>query len=109
MCESVAALVLATKTHEPSAPADAALLIDVNLSILGQPKQRFHEYESQIRRECDWVPEATFVARRAEILERFLARARIYTTQPLFTKYESWARANLEDSVRRLRASSPAD
>ncbi len=107
--EAVATLVLATKAHEPSTHPDAPLLIDVDLSILGQRKERFQEYESQIRREYDWVPEATFAARRAEILERLLARARIYTTEPFFTKYERWARANLEDSVQRLKASSPAN
>jgi predicted metal-dependent HD superfamily phosphohydrolase len=104
LSESVATLVLATKAHEASRHADAPLLIDVDLSILGQGKERFQEYEAQIRREYEWVPEATFAAKRAEILERFLARKRIYSTEPFFAKYEQQARANLQDSVRTLKS-----
>jgi predicted metal-dependent HD superfamily phosphohydrolase/GNAT superfamily N-acetyltransferase len=104
LSKSVAALVLATKAHDPSLHPDAPLLVDVDLSILGQAKQRFEEYETQIRCEYEWVPQATFAEKRAEILERFLARPRIYSTEPFFSKYESRARANLMDSVRTLRA-----
>ena len=103
--EAVAALVMATKTHEPTVHPDAPLVVDVDLSILGQPKERFQEYETQIRREYDWVPEATFAAKRAEILERFLARKRIYTTDHFFAKYERQARTNLQDSIRTLTKS----
>jgi predicted metal-dependent HD superfamily phosphohydrolase len=97
------ALVLATKTHDPSRHPDAPLMVDVDLSILGQPEKRFCEYESQIRREYDWVPDGIFAAKRAEILERFLARERIYSTKEFFDRYEKRARANLEASVQKLR------
>jgi predicted metal-dependent HD superfamily phosphohydrolase len=103
LCESVTALVLATKSHDPSLHPDAPLLVDVDLSILGQVKKRFQEYEDQIRREYEWVPEATFAEKRAEILERFLARERIYSTERFFDKYEKRARSNLQDSVRTLK------
>ncbi len=103
LCEAVATLVLATKTHDPSAHADAPLLVDVDLSILGAPSARFLEYEDQIRREYTWVPDATFAAKRAEILQRFLARERIYSTDQFFSKYEQRARTNLQDSVRKLK------
>ncbi len=106
LCESVAALVLATKTHESSASRDAALVIDVDLSILGQRKERNEEFEAQIRREYDWVPEATFAAERAKILERFLGRERIYTNALFFAKYEDRARENLECSIQRLKGRS---
>lgn len=105
LSKAVTALVLATKTHEPSAHPDAPLVVDVDLSILGQPKERFQEYEVQIRREYAWVPEETFAAKRAEILERFLARKRIYTTDHFLAKYERQARTNLQGSIRRLTKS----
>ena len=103
LCSSVVALVMATKTHDPSVHPDAPLLVDVDLSILGKPKERFDEYETQIRAEYSWVPEATFAAKRAEILERFLARKRIYSTELVFNKYENQARKNLENSLRQLK------
>jgi predicted metal-dependent HD superfamily phosphohydrolase len=104
LCESVAALILATKAHDPTLHPDAPLLIDVDLSILGQDEGRFQAYEAQIRREYEWVPANTFAAKRAEILERFLARERIYTTEPFFTKYEQRARSNLQQSIRNLKS-----
>lgn len=103
LCRSVASLILATKAHDPSVHPDAPLLIDVDLSILGQSAARFEEYEGQIRSEYDRVPQAVFAAKRAEILERFLARERIYTSEPFFSKYEQQARSNLRDSLRKLK------
>ncbi len=100
---AVAALVLATKTHDASKHADAPLLVDVDLSILGKPEDRFWEYEAQIRREYGWVPDVVFVAKRAEILEGFLARERIYATDWFFQRQETQARSNLQASLRRLR------
>jgi len=77
--------------------------VDVDLSILGQGEQRFAEYESQIREEYRWVPKRIFNSKRAEILERFLARRRIYVTDFFAAKYEQQARRNLEGSIRQLK------
>src|SRR5207249_3206443 len=53
-------LILATKHVMPPEDADAALLVDVDLSILGQSGDRFDQYEEQIRREYDWVEAKAF-------------------------------------------------
>ena len=106
LCNSVGTLVMATKTHEPNTYADAPLLVDVDLSILGQPKARFDEYERQIRAEYGWVPEKIFAAKRAEILQRFVERPRIYMTKHFLEKYEQLARGNLERSIAALEARS---
>jgi predicted metal-dependent HD superfamily phosphohydrolase len=53
--DAVSRLVLATKKHDASLHVDAALLVDVDLSILGQPPDRFWHYEEQIRAEYAWV------------------------------------------------------
>jgi len=96
-------LVMATKTHSPEAGPDAALVVDVDLSIFGQGEQRFAEYEKQIREEYRRVPKLIFNFKRAEILESFLARNRIYATDFFATKYEQQARRNLERSIRQLK------
>ncbi|PWU20136.1 MAG: N-methyl-D-aspartate receptor NMDAR2C subunit [Verrucomicrobia bacterium] len=103
LSKSVAALVLSTKSHDSSLHPDAPLIVDVDLSILGKARELFQEYESQIRSEYAWVPEAVFAAKRAEILEHFLARVRIYTTTHFFEKYEQQARFNLQESLRKLK------
>ncbi len=106
LCNSVATLVLATKAHDPSAHPDAPLIVDVDLSILGQGEQRVREFEGQIRREYEWVQASLFASKRAEILEGFLARPRIYSTDHFFAKYERQARVNLQCSVRKLRTAT---
>jgi predicted metal-dependent HD superfamily phosphohydrolase len=77
--------------------------VDIDLSILGQPPERFWEYESQIRREYEWVPENVFTEKRAEILQQFLSRKTIYGTSYFFEKYERQARINLAASIQKLR------
>jgi predicted metal-dependent HD superfamily phosphohydrolase len=103
----VCQLVLCTKTHEPAGVPDAAVLIDIDLAILGQPAGRFREYERAIRAEYAWVPEAIFAQKRAAILTRFLERPAIYRTEDFRARYESTARENLGASLARLRAISP--
>jgi len=100
----VVQLILATKHHEAGAHPDAPLLIDVDLSILGQPEPRFREYEEQIRREYAWVPDFVFAGKRAKILERFVARDRVYHTDWFNLKFEAQARANLQWSIQKLRS-----
>ena len=100
---AVSHLILATKAHDASHQEDVPLLVDIDLSILGADEVRFLEYESQIRQEYAWVPEALFVQKRAEILQRFLARERIYQTSWFFKTHEERARANLRASLALLR------
>jgi len=101
--QSVSTLILATKTHQVGGNPNAAVLLDVDLSILGQPEERFLEYETQIRKEYQWVPKIIFGSKRAKILEQFLARDRIYTTDWFHQKYEQTARHNLQTSIRQLK------
>jgi len=94
-------LVLATEHRTVPSTADAGLLVDVDLSILGADPRRFREYEADVRREYAHVPEATFKAKRSEILESLLARERIFVTDAL-RQLEEPARANLASSLQRL-------
>lgn len=101
--QTVAELILATKHNEGKSEGDAGLMLDVDLSILGQPEERFLEYEEQVRQEYAWVPRLIFRRKRANILEGFLARERLYSTDLFYCRYEEQARRNLQTSVRRLR------
>jgi len=100
---TVVELVMATKHHQPGENADAGVMIDIDLSILGQTEERFLEYEAQIRKEYAWVPRIIFGPKRAEILEGFLRRERIYRTEWFCNKYEERARRNIEGSIGKLR------
>ncbi len=100
--ERIHTLILATRheaaVHEP----DEKVLVDVDLSILGAPPERFDEYESQVREEYSWVPAFVFRSTRREILRGFLTRASIFNTPKFAEAYEARARANLERSITRL-------
>jgi predicted metal-dependent HD superfamily phosphohydrolase len=100
--ERVHQLVLATKHDATPTSPDAALLVDVDLAILGAAVERFDEYELQVRQEYSWVPRVVFRRKRREILQTFLARPHIYSTDHFRACYEEAARANLARSIERL-------
>ncbi len=87
----------------PDTP-DQQLVVDIDLSILGAPEERFDEYEQQIRQEYSWVDEAVFRSVRGKILQEFLARPAIYSTRTFQDLLERCARANLERSIAALNA-----
>jgi len=100
--QSVANLITATKhTLAPTDP-DVRLLVDVDLSILGQSEGKFDEYERQVRKEYEWVAADAFVAGRSAILKSFLDRPTIYSTQFFHNKYEAQAQRNLVRSLAQL-------
>jgi|SoiMethySBSTD1v2_1073268.scaffolds.fasta_scaffold20973_3 predicted metal-dependent HD superfamily phosphohydrolase len=101
--ERVRDLILATKHDALPCSNDAALLVDVDLAILGAPAERFDEYERQVREEYSWVPGFLFKRKRREILEGFLRRPDLYTTEHFRTRYEAAARANLSRSIQQLK------
>jgi predicted metal-dependent HD superfamily phosphohydrolase len=102
VCERVAAMITATKHDGVAGDDDTRLLLDIDLSILGAPASRFDEYERQVGEEYAWVPGILFRRTRRKILEMFLARERIYLTEPLFQARESTARENLQRSLANL-------
>ena len=94
----VHALVMATcHGAAPAVPdlPDAALLVDIDLAILGAPPARFAEYEAQIRREYAHVPPEVFEPRRRRVLAGFLAREPLYQTPGMRARCEAQARMNL--------------
>ena len=100
---TVAGLIMATKHSAIPADSDTRLLVDIDLSILGQPEGRFDQYEREIRQEYAWVPEDAFVAARTAILAAFIGRPSIYSTETFRFRYETQARANIARSLARLR------
>ena len=104
----VRAMILATgHSGEPRTP-DEALLLDIDLSILGAEEAAFDEYDRSIRAEYSWVPEQDYRRGRAKVLESFIGRKRVYHTAVYRKRYEARARANLERALTRLGAIGPA-
>ncbi len=104
----IAGMIEATATHTPpalgdaAADRDAALFLDMDLSILGAPPAEFDAYEEAIRREYDWVGEADWRKGRAGVLKRFADRPAIYHTEVFRQEFEAPARQNIARSLARL-------
>ena len=95
-------LVLATAHVAGTSGGDAALVVDVDLSILGQPPDIYDGFERNVRREYWWVPSRRFVTARCAILGSFLERSSIYHLPHFRDRYEAQARSNLERALRAL-------
>lgn len=101
--QRVHALVLATRSHEAAGDdPDTAVLLDVDLAILGAAPARFAEYERQIRAEYAHVTDHDFREGRSRILAGFLARPRIYATAAFHDALEQRARINLQAALETL-------
>jgi predicted metal-dependent HD superfamily phosphohydrolase len=110
--DRIAMMIEATATHivpeiaEAGAKSDAALLLDMDLSILGAEPAIYDSYEQAVRREYGWVDEPAWRTGRAAVLKTFLERPHIFHTQPFRERFENQARDNMQRSLEQLRASS---
>lgn len=96
-------LVLATR-HVMEVSGDAAIVADIDLSILGRPWNRFSEYEQQIQEEYANVPIKDFIVGRSQLLDGLMRRTRIYQTDVFRDKYEKTARGNIARALIKLRS-----
>lgn len=100
--ERIRSLILATKHRAVPEGCDAEILIDVDLAILGASPVRFDEYEQQVRDEYSWVAELMFRIERRKVLQSFLDRQAIYSTELFRMGREQQARDNLSRSISQL-------
>jgi len=99
VCDRVQHLVLATRHDAGPESADEAILVDIDLAILGASPQRFEEYETAIREEYNWVPRLVFDVKRRSILNGFLRRGQVFRTAYFAERFERQARENLGRSL----------
>ena len=95
-------LILATVHAANAETPDEALLLDIDLAILGADDATFDEYDRAIRVEYEWVPDEAYRAARTNVLHGFLKRDRIFQTVA-YRQQEAAARRNIERALQRLR------
>lgn len=100
--DAVAELILATKHDRPPPSADAALLCDVDLRILGSDRVGYEAYAAAIRQEYAWVPSNDYAAGRIIVLKKFLERPKIFCLDVFRRLYERKARSNIKAEIKRL-------
>ncbi|MEH2532176.1 putative metal-dependent HD superfamily phosphohydrolase [Bradyrhizobium sp. AZCC 1588] len=99
----VARLIRLTKTHDVR-PEDrlGAILISIDLSILGAEPARYDAYAAAIRQEFIHVPDAGYRAGRARVLGQFAARPVILPDPAFAARYDGQARDNLARELGRF-------
>ncbi len=105
MINSLRELILATKHNAAPDSIDQKIIIDIDLSILGQDKHIFNEYDRAIRKEYSHVPVEVYNDARCKILKTFLDRTTIYSLPYFIDKYEIQARNNLKNAIISLTES----
>ena len=96
-------LIISTKKHQSIVLSiDNDLLLDFDLSILGQPWNIYKEYIQSIRKEYSLYPTFLYNAGRKKVLKGFLKRDSLYFTEKYRTLYEEQARKNLEKEIKLL-------
>ena len=101
--ERVQALILATRHAAIASDRDMAILVDIDLSILGSTADAYEEYRRAVRREYRWVPGVLFRRKRRAMLESLRARERIYLTEYFHSRLEAGARGNIDAELAALR------
>lgn len=98
-------LIRLTKTHDVQ-PEDrlGAIMISIDLAILGAEAATYAAYSAAIRREYAHVPDDAYRAGRRAVLERFLARSAIYPDPAFSARLEGQARKNIAREIDALRA-----
>jgi predicted metal-dependent HD superfamily phosphohydrolase len=103
----VADLIMATKHGANTLTGDAALICDIDLSILGRPPAEYAAYAAAIRREYSWVPPPQYAEGRSRVLRGFMDRPALFTHAEFQQRFGTQARANLRCEISELDASMP--
>ncbi|MDJ0943477.1 MAG: hypothetical protein QNJ30_08430 [Kiloniellales bacterium] len=102
VADRVATHVRATKHDDTPPSGDSALVVDIDLSILGREPEIFDAFDRAIRKEYSWVPGFLFRQKRRQLLQHLMERPVLYATPALRERFEAPARANLERALGRL-------
>lgn len=99
----VARLVRTTIAHDPDPDdRDAALLVDADLSILGQVRGRYHVYLRDVREEYARYDDEQFRIGRLNVVRGLRARRPLYATETGRRLWATPAEVNLGEELRRL-------
>jgi predicted metal-dependent HD superfamily phosphohydrolase len=92
----------AEQADGPEPEGDAALVVDIDRAVLGSTEDDYATYAQSLRNEYRWVPGFLYRRGRRQVLERLLARPRLYATDAFRSRLEDPARRNLEQELAAL-------
>lgn len=101
--QEVGRLIRLTKTHDVDAGDRlGAILISIDLSILGADPARYDAYAASIRREFIHVSDTDYRIGRARVLRHFASRPVIFPDPDFAATFDRQARANLARELQTL-------
>ncbi len=98
-------LILLTKDHKV-AEGDrlGALIVSIDLAILGADPNRYQAYARDVRQEYAHVPEEAWRAGRTAVLKSLMADGPVFADPAFSATLEDQARTNMSDELRSLAA-----
>jgi predicted metal-dependent HD superfamily phosphohydrolase len=97
--------IRATRHSGQPGRGDAALIADIDLSILGAPAPEYDAYRLAIRAEFAFAPDEQFIPGRMAFIQRMLDKPRMYATPHFYGELEDKARENLQREMDELELS----
>ncbi|EDM43566.1 hypothetical protein SCB49_08248 [unidentified eubacterium SCB49] len=101
--DDVVKQIEATKLHQLSACSDTNILLDIDMSILGQDHLTYMQYAKAVRKEYKMYPDFLYNPGRIKVLKSFL-ETRIFKTPYFYERYEVVARKNINLELEMLSA-----
>lgn len=99
-------LIMATTHRQISNMADARLLVDIDTLVFAGSDGEYDEYSRAIRQEYSWVPSEIYVVERIRVLNTFLSRERLFTSNVFGPLTEALAVANILREIKSLEINS---
>jgi predicted metal-dependent HD superfamily phosphohydrolase len=98
------AQIMATQKHTKTNNYDTNLLIDADLSILGQSWRTYAAYKNNIREEYSIYLDNIYKAGRRKVLEHFLRMEPLFKTAHFHKRYEGSAKENIRKELALLES-----
>ncbi|WP_454760388.1 HD domain-containing protein [Caulobacter segnis] len=96
-------LILLTQGHQvPAGDPLGALMVSIDLSILGAEAQAYDAYAHAIREEYAHVPEEAYRLGRARVLQYFLDAPTLFPDPDFAARFDAAARGNLAREIASL-------
>ncbi|WP_299677496.1 hypothetical protein [uncultured Dokdonia sp.] len=94
-------IIIGTATHTSHDPL-AQLFFDMDISILGAPKEAYINYYHAIKKEYNTVPDLIYKIGRKQFLKQLLDQDTLFYTKKYQEIYELQARMNIQEELNTL-------
>jgi len=94
--------ILDTKHNVVTTSLEAAVVVDIDLGILGSNETDYDEFEQAIAHEYRIVPGPIYRKKRKQVLRSFIDKEHIYQTDYYREHYEDRARLNIRRAIDQL-------